>query len=158
MMIKRLVSIVALLCLPCGVVHAQEYSRKQLQFWRLERYGQVDAPSAIYEVVQSKHRLNELWNAIYGRSLNYGAAPAIDFKKDVVIVLTPGAKTTGGYSIKATQVLDDGARVVVEVERSSPGPACIVTMAFMTPIDIIRLPKPKRPVEFSFRDSATECR
>ena len=78
--------------------------------------------------------------------------PAVDFSRETVLVATMGRRSSGGYSIKFTDVRHAGDQVIATLKTTAPGPAEMVTMALSAPYAIIAIPRHEGPVEF--RDSS----
>ena len=78
--------------------------------------------------------------------------PEVDFKKDMVIAVSPGRKMTGGYDVEIVGIVEAEGKLVVEVLYTEPGPDAIVTMAITQPYHIVSTSKSDLPVEFRWKE------
>lgn len=85
-------------------------------------------------------------------------APAVDFAREMVVVVAAGEKPSGGHTIRvdATSSAADGA-LVLHLTRASPGPGCMTTMAITSPVDAVRVPRTDGAVRTTARDVVTPC-
>jgi hypothetical protein len=116
----------------------------------------LDKPARI--VVRDDATWRTLWSQI-----NLGGAPvplpAIDFSREMIVVVALGSRSTGGYSIlleDASAGANDGTAITVR--SMSPGPGCGVTLAFTQPVDIARLPLRQGEVRFVERAQVFDCK
>ena len=72
--------------------------------------------------------------------LGVGERPAVDFTKDLVLVVAAGQRSTGGYGIEIERVTQTGGALTVEVQETSPGPNCVTTSALTQPVDVVLVP------------------
>src|SRR5262245_47019071 len=63
--------------------------------------------------------------------------PTIDWEKQMVIVVTAGAKPTGGYSVEILGVEAKDKTLTVRWKLNSPGSDSIVTQAFTHPAQVV---------------------
>jgi hypothetical protein len=74
--------------------------------------------------------------------------PTIDFDRDVVLVATLGAKSTGGYAIEITRIVKTKDDIQVFVKRTVPPEGAKVITVQTSPFVLARMKKPDRPVTF----------
>jgi hypothetical protein len=75
--------------------------------------------------------------AIYARHAGAGATvPTVDFTQHVVVALFQGQQSSGGYAIRVSDVETVGDDVHVTVERTSPAPGSLVTLALTSPFQL----------------------
>lgn len=107
----------------------------------------LDQPGRI--VVRDPSSWQAIWAQIYRGYSPMPSAPAVDFSREMIVVVALGSRSSGGYSI-----LVDGANearnagLVVTVRSISPGPKCGVTAALTQPVDIARVPRREGEVGF----------
>jgi len=100
-------------------------------------------------VVRDDATWQALWSQINFRSSPVAPRPAIDFSREMLVVVALGARGTGGYSILLEGAAEDGPDGTAIMVRSvSPGPNCVTTQAFTQPVDIARLPLRNGDVRF----------
>lgn len=97
-----------------------------------ETYGGLETKSE--QVITSQQQLNDLY-----KSLGWNNVPSVDFKKNNVVALFMGQKSTGGYSISVRKVTVEGNAATVYIKTTvSEGMA---TMALTAPYTIAIIPK-----------------
>jgi hypothetical protein len=67
--------------------------------------------------------------------------PKVDFSKEMVIAVTLGKKTSGGYSIEIMAVEPTASALKISVKRTSPAPGAIVITALTAPFHFVAVPK-----------------
>lgn len=88
--------------------------------------------------VYSQTEYQNLWNMAQGPGAD--ARPVVNFAKEYVIGVFAGQKSTGGYAISVTSVVDTGNTRTLTVTLTRPGPSCIVTQALTSPFQLIVVP------------------
>jgi hypothetical protein len=119
-------------------------------------YSGLDRPARL--VVRDAVTWRAVWNQIYLRQSPLPPLPAVDFSRDMIVVVALGSRSTGGYSILvggASEAANNG--VAVTVDSSSPGSNCVVTEAFTQPVDIARVPLRDGTVRFVERSHVSNC-
>ena len=100
-------------------------------------------------------------NSIYKGTTPPPITPKIDFKKEMVIAVSPGPKPSGGYSVEIIEIKDMGKKIEVIVLLGEPDPNYTVTMAITQPHHIVTVLKSEIaasgaiediPVEFVWRN------
>jgi hypothetical protein len=110
-------------------------------------------------VVRDDATWRSLWSRIYLGGSPVPPTPAIDFSREMVVVVALGSRSTGGYGILLEDASEDGASgTAITVRSISPGPNCVVTLAFTQPVDIARLPSRQGAVSFVERGVLTDCK
>lgn len=114
-----------------------------------------DAP--LREVI----RTQDAWDALY-RRLRGGASPpppppSIDFSREMVLVISLGMRTSGGFGVAVTASQQTPTDIVVTVEETVPGPTCMVTMAITYPFTAVTLPTSDTPVRFVETKKVDSC-
>jgi hypothetical protein len=110
-------------------------------------------------VVRDAAAWRALWSQIYVGSAPVPAPPAIDFSREMVVVVALGSRSTGGYGILLEDASEDGAGgTAITVRSISPGPGCGVTLAFTQPVDVARLPLRQGDVRFVERSQVIDCK
>ena len=104
--------------------------------------------SGIVEPLQVVIRDREAWVELWKRIDKNAPLPAIDFSRDMLIVVAMGQQSSGGFGIIIDAVRERDDRLEVMVKSISPGKNCGVLTALTQPVDIVRLLKSKQPVIF----------
>jgi len=89
----------------------------------------------------------ELQNPMFDEALQQ-KLQAVDFQKNVLVILHAGQKNTGGYSISVESVKVDKGLTTVTVKETGPEPGAQVTMALSNPFAIVAVPKNEK-ISFS---------
>ena len=74
--------------------------------------------------------------------------PTIDWDKQMVIVVTAGAKPTGGYSVDVTSLAVKDKTLTVHWKLKSPAPGSFVTQAFTHPAQAVLTERFEGEVKF----------
>ena len=78
---------------------------------------------------------------------NYTETP-IDFSKEVIIGITSGLKTTNGYGIKITTILENKCEILINYYEKTPQPGETLASGANYPSDFILLPRSSKPIFF----------
>jgi len=105
-------------------------------------------------VVRDEATWQSVWTSISG---SVTPPPTVDFTKEMLIVAALGSRSTGGYSIVVDSALMTSKELIVWVGTSSPGPKCLTTQAFTSPVDIARIQRIEAPVSFVDVATVVQC-
>lgn len=108
-------------------------------------------------VIRSQKSWRRAWQALNRGVTPPPAAPSIDFRRSMLLLVTQGYRPTAGYAIDVAGVSKAAARLVVDVEEHSPGPGCFVAQHVTAPYDVVRVPRSSRVVSFVRHPGATTC-
>ena len=106
-------------------------------------------------------RTTDAWAALWARASSRQSPapplPAVDFTRNMVLVVAMGARNTGGYSVAIDRVTDtDGGGRVVESTLSHPV-NCVVTQALTAPFAAVVVPTTSLSVHFVNRTGERRC-
>jgi hypothetical protein len=110
-----------------------------------------------YYVIQDNQTWVDLWNEhmlFLGEPL---PPPEVDFSANTVIAVFMGQASTGGYALRIYDVVDIGSSIVVKMERTEPGPTCIVPQVLTQPYHMVQIAKTEKPVTFDLTTRILEC-
>jgi len=113
-------------------------------------YDAAGITEQINEVFIDSESFNSFWTIISANKTPAPEAPAVDFSKDMVIAVSPGEMSSGGYTVEITKVASDGKKLAVTVAVTKP--TGFATMVLTQPYHIIRLEKTDLPVEFTWEE------
>ncbi len=113
--------------------------------------------SPAYYVIQDTETWSGVWNQHVQFMVYPAPPPEINFSKYTVIAVFMGEVRTGGYAIRVYDIVDAGASMIVKVEKTEPGPRCIVTQALTQPYHIVQIAKTDKPIFFETTTEITEC-
>jgi hypothetical protein len=128
-----------------------------LRFWRMEGYLGWGLNEPTQRVVKTRSEFLKLWTQIHIHSPRVPSPPYIDFSKEMVLVNGMGQRSSGGYSIRTERIEDEGNSIVVFSRTRSPGPNCMTSASFTSPVELIRLERSSKPVRFISTNEVVEC-
>ncbi|TDW47380.1 protease stability complex PrcB-like protein [Flavobacterium sp. 270] len=103
-------------------------------------------PTAI--VVASQEKLDQYFDK-HSNSCSVAADPTIDFTKYYLVGIFAGIKSTDGYAIKITTVVENKCQVVINFYEKSPLSGENITAAPSYPSDYILIPKTTKQILFN---------
>lgn len=119
-------------------------------------YSGLDQPGRI--VVRDETSWQALWSQIHERFSEVPPVPAVDFSREMVVVVALGLRSSGGYSILVDAAHEaSNAGLLVTVRSISPGSKCARTAALTQPVDIARVPRRDGEVSFLEQSEVTVC-
>ena len=83
--------------------------------------------------------------------------PAVDFGREMVLVVSSGTRPTGGWSITIERVERVGEALHVSVLETSPGRYCMTAQVLTHPAAAVAVPRFAGPVTFSRRSVVRDC-
>ena len=100
------------------------------------------------------------WQAAWSR-LHEGMVapplPAVDFTREMVVLLALGERSSGGYQIRFDGITVAGANATVRFTITEPGTGCMTTQAMTAPVDIVRVPRAAGTVRFEPTTARSNC-
>jgi hypothetical protein len=103
-----------------------------LEFRRIGQWAHSGIADSRRMVIQDQ----EAWTAFW-TELGVGERPEVDFKRNVVIAVAMGQRSSGGYDIAVQGVSGAAGELTVDVIETSPAPTCATTMALTQPVDVV---------------------
>lgn len=123
--------------------------------YRGERSG---FPDALRLVVRDSASWQLVWRQLMVARPDTAAAPAVDFRREMVVVAALGLRAQGGHAIAVDSVRRAGEEIEVVVRTVVPAAACAPALAVVQPVDVVRVARSERAVRFAERaDSAGGC-
>jgi hypothetical protein len=101
-------------------------------------FGGIQLPKR--EVIKDAAAWEKLW-AQHAAPTRGGERPQVDFSKEMVILVTMGRQTTGGYAIEITKVEPDREHLRIMIKRTSPPPDAMTIQALTAPFHIVAVPR-----------------
>jgi hypothetical protein len=97
------------------------------------------------------------WRELHA-GLAAGPAPAVDFGREMVVVVAAGERPSGGHALRvdATSTAPDGA-LVLHVTATAPGEGCMSTAVITSPVDVVRVPRTAGAVRADTRTVRQRC-
>lgn len=97
------------------------------------------------------------WETITANHSPRPALPAVDFAREMVVLVALGMRSSGGYSAEIRRVLRTGDGISVDYVARSPGSDCFVTGAITHPIDVVIVPRVDGTAVFAKHEQVTNC-
>ena len=108
-------------------------------------------------VVRDSASWTALWPRIVGSHSPRPAPPTVDFANEMLLVVSMGTRSSGGYVIAIDSVTAAADSVRVVVREQSPGPRCGTTAALSAPVALARVERSNLPIAFSTREVVRDC-
>jgi hypothetical protein len=89
------------------------------------------------------------WATIHANQQPVPTLPAVDFSREMVVLVGLGSKGSGGWNVTLASVHDSAGTLVIRFVERSPGPGCATTQALTEPVDIARIPRWDGEVRFA---------
>lgn len=116
------------------------------------------ATTAQRSVLRSQAQWIEVWNVLQQWTAPLTAPPAVDFTTEMVVFVSLGARSSGGYSTAIRHVTMVSDTLWVLLTERQPGPTCLVLSALTQPTDVRVVPRTDAPVRFRTRQEMLDCR
>lgn len=105
-------------------------------------------PSPAVAVIASQEKMNELFTKT-ASSCPVPSDPNIDFTKQYLVGIFAGTKSTTGYAIKITSIVQNGCQIVVNYYEKTPAAGETVSQTPTNPTDFILIPKTSKGFLFN---------
>lgn len=80
----------------------------------------------------------------------------IDFSKDMLVGIMAGLKTTNGYSIKITTIVENKCEILINYYEKAPQPGETIVSAPSYPSDFILIPRTSKVILFNKNTEVTD--
>ena len=116
--------------------------------------------SGLVEPQRTVVRTSEAWQSVWSRAtanrVPAPPAPEVDFGTHMVVVVSLGRRSSGGYSVSVESASRRGDGLYVTVEEVAPEAGCFTTQALTAPVAAARVPRAAE-VEFVERHTTRAC-
>jgi hypothetical protein len=127
---------------------------RTLETRRIGQWTHTGIGEARRLVIKDANAWSQFWS-----ELGVGDRPAVDFRRDVVVVAAAGQRQTGGHEIAIDRVTQRDGELIVEVVETAPGPNCMTTASLTQPVDVVIVPASEaRSWSFLERKDIRGCR
>jgi PrcB C-terminal len=100
---------------------------------RIGQWSNTGIAESRHLIIQDNRAWTELWS-----QLGVGEqAPQVDFNRNVVIAVSMGQRSSGGYDVAVQGVTEIAGELTVDVVETSPALTCATTMALTQPVDVV---------------------
>lgn len=93
---------------------------------------------AVVRVAVDEETFRRIWQS----HINADEIPAVDFKRESVVFLLLGSRSTGGFDIVPADVTVTGGVATINAPVTAPASDSIVTMALTSPYAVVAVPMP----------------
>jgi hypothetical protein len=132
----------------------------------LEPYDAVDhlyknaksqLPSGVRLAIMDTADWAAIWRRVVGTS-SPAPVPAVDFSREMLLVVGMGQAPCMGYQINVDTVFrDKDKRIYAVVRERHHGSRCGCLNEVVSPVDVVRVPRTVRPVTFLERRETNVC-
>jgi hypothetical protein len=109
-------------------------------------------------VVRDSAHWERVWSRLAARVGPREPTPAVDFGREMIIVVAMGERRSGGFDVDIDSIRSNGRELLVYVTEETPGEFCGTTAALTTPAGLARLRRVGLPVRFVERKEIRECK
>jgi len=86
-----------------------------------------------------------------------GPAPALDFRREMVILVAQGVQRSGGHSVRIESIALVRGALVVNITRHRPAPGCVTMTALTSPADAVVVGRWGGPVRYLEAEVTDQC-
>lgn len=132
----------------------------------LEPYDAVDhlyknaksqLPSGVRLAIMDTADWTAVWKRVVGTA-STAPVPAVDFSREMLLVVGMGQAPCMGYQINVDTVFrDQDKRIYAVVRERHHGSRCGCLNEVVSPVDVVRVPRTVRPVTFLERRETNVC-
>lgn len=132
----------------------------------LEPYDAVDhlyknaksqLPSGVRLAIMDTADWAAVWKRVVGNT-STAPVPAVDFSREMLLVVGMGQAPCMGYQINVDTVFrDKDKRIYAVVRERHHGSRCGCLNEVVSPVDVVRVPRTVRPVTFLERRETNVC-
>ena len=124
---------------------------------RLFRAATSDLTEPAELVVGDAASWEATWELLTAATVPAPHRPAVDFSREVVLVVAAGERPSGGWgvTIDAVEAADGGLAVSYTV--AGPAPECVAAQLMTAPVDVVRAVRPAGAVRFAGRTLLVPC-
>jgi len=138
-----------------GTAHGQDETGPALPFETLLTEARSGLTEPRREVIRSERAWRELWARVFAGVNPTPTRPAVDFSREMLIVVALGERRSGGFGIAVQRVSPRADGLAIEVLESCPAPGAMVSMGLTQPLEVVRLERqPQAPIFLEARSPA----
>jgi hypothetical protein len=144
-------------CKTNQVVSTTSFEPKNITYIELNSGTNGDFPEKTNKIINNQNDYNEAWTAAFKRFFDKQKPARIDFETKMILLVTMGEKTSGGYTIKIDSITENEKTIVVTVLETSPGKNCMNTSVMTYPHQIVELKKSSKEIVFKTVEKTYNC-
>jgi hypothetical protein len=134
----------------------EEEEPTPVEFTTIARDDQSAVKQASSMVIEDEETWEATWASLVPNLIQRPLPPEIDWGKYVLLAHFMGQKSTNGYEVEFTEVLE-GDKISVRVTEISPGSNCTLLQVITAPYHIVQIPKTDKEVEFILQQEGRRC-
>ena len=140
-----------------GTIATAQGPVDNVAFWQLHvsEYNAIQKAEEL--VIRDDLEFSAFWRRLWGNSDRAPKVPYVDFKKEAVIVIAMGQRSSGGHGIRGILIQRTEGTLSVVYIAFSPGPGCVTTQAGTSPVVLLRFELPAPKPRFVAQHSLTYC-
>ena len=100
-------------------------------------------------ILKDNTEWTNLWSIVHSNRSPEPELPSINFNSEIVIAVFQGTRSTGGYSIEVTKIIEKESTVAVFIKKTEPSPGGVTTQALTSPYHIIKTKKVDKEIIFT---------
>lgn len=109
-------------------------------------------------IIYNESEYQALMNDVYKNLDQKPNIPSVDFKKNSLVAVFIGSRTSGGFEVKIDNVTDGSDYLTVNVTETTPGKNCAVTDAITSPYVIVKIAKTEKKGQFKTKKIEKDCK
>jgi protease stability complex PrcB-like protein len=129
-------------------------SEEKVPFYRLEARYCAAAPPRMMRAIRNQRDLKSVLGQSNGSRVRL---PALDFRKNMLILISMGRQPSSGYQIRITNLVETGRTLKVQIEETSPGRECMVLDMETHPCDLVLTKKVNKRLAFEVNQHTKDC-
>ncbi|WP_316635735.1 protease complex subunit PrcB family protein [uncultured Flavobacterium sp.] len=112
-------------------------------------YGLITNPTNPVAIVANSQEKMDQYFKKHDKTCPNSSDPTIDFTKNFLVGIFSGLKSTSGYTIKMTSIIENKCQLVINFYEKAPLPGETISTAATYPSDFILIPKTSKPIVFN---------
>lgn len=120
-------------------------------FYRLEVRYCAAAPSRMMRAIRNQQELKSVLGC------SRVALPVVDFRKNMLILISMGRQPSSGYQTRITSVVETVQTLKVQIEETIPGRSCLVTDAETRPCGLVLTKRINKRLAFEVNQHTKDC-
>jgi hypothetical protein len=140
-----------------AILLATNYGKPRIEFQTIVKGYYSGHTSSAYYVIDNQENWTNVWNEYQRIFTPQYPPPEVNFSESLVIAVFMGEQTSGGFEIAIKSIHPRNNLLVVNVDKTHPGPHCIVTLALTQPYHIIKLDKIDKQIVFETTETVRDC-
>jgi hypothetical protein len=113
-----------------------------------------DEPAEL--AIRDEAALKSAWATLHN-GIPGNAPPAVDFTREIVVLVAMGRRSSGGYTVHVDAVSRSGDGALVRYTATRPGDGCMSTQSLTSPVDVVRMARVSGAVRFERRETVQSC-